>query len=227
MPKRILLALSVIFLFSFVLPSHAVGQVATDAATSPLNKRQAVKDRRAEKKEALDASRSARKEEFKQKREEFKLKLQAIRDEKKQAVVERIDAKIATVNANRTARMSEAISRMRSVLEKIQEKGDAAKTEDKDTTTLDAAIATSETALENAQIAVDAQADKEYIVTIESDTTLKSTVGKTVKQLQQDLQDTHKLVVDAKQAVMNARKELAKLRGEKTEMSSPSSTTTP
>lgn len=249
MRKKTLIALSIIFLLSVLLPSYAVGQnasnaapAATDAATTPLKRaaerkealqerKEAAQQRLTEKrsalqtkKEELQTTRAARKEEFKAKREEFKEKIQTIKDEKKKAVVDRLDAKMNNVNTNRTARFTSAISKLRAILGKIQDKATAAKTSGKDTSTLDTALLDAQTALDAAEEAIAVQAEKEYVITVEDESTLRSTVGSTTKQLQEDLRATHKLVVGAKQAVQNARKELASLNDNRTEASTGSAT---
>lgn len=234
MRQKVVIALSIIFLLTFLIPSYALGQSSTPSATSNssnsdlLNQKKSFLEQRQTTKDQMQSMRDtmkAQKEAYMQKREELKTKLQTIRDERKKATVERIDAKMKTVNTNRTSQMSEAITKMRSILAKIKEKGALAKTNGKDTTALDAAIASAEIALQTASDAVTAQAGKEYVATIESESTLRSTVGTTTKQLESDLKGTHKLVVDAKQAVMNARMELAKITGEKSKTGSPSGTT--
>lgn len=184
-------AFSLIFFLSFtLLPTTVLAQTRSAE----------LKDRMQEKRETM-----------KEKREEFKQKLQTIRDEKKKAVVERIDSKLSLVNERRTNRMSEHLERLSSILTKIKERAEVAKSSGKDTNAVDAAIASAEASLANAQSAVATQAAKEYVIIIDSETTLKNSVGKTTSQLQSDLQTVHKAVVDAKQAVQRAVRELAKL----------------
>lgn len=169
---------------------------------------------------ALAKTDSARpRERFREKRtelrEQFKERLQTIRDEKKRAVADRINTKIENINTRRTDRMKETIGKLRNILERISQKAGQAKANGKDTTTVDVAIAQAQTALSTTEAAVNTQTAKQYTIQIESEEKLRSTVGTTVSGLQQDLRDAHKTVVDAKQKVQQAAKELAKLRGEK------------
>lgn len=181
---------SLIFLLSFtLLPTTALAQ--TNSAQ--------LKDRMQEQRSTMKA-----------KREEFKQRLQTIRDEKKKAVVERLDNKLSQVNEKRTNRMLEYLERLSPILTKIKERTSFAKSSGKDTTAVDTAIASAEATLTNAQNAATTQAEKEYVITIDSQT-LRNTVGKTTSQLQSDLQIVHKAVVDAKQKVIAAARELAKV----------------
>lgn len=189
----------VIFILSFtLLPSTAIAQ--TTSATLKEQRKETVQERREATKEPMQE----RREVVKEKREAFKQKLTTIRDEKKKVVVERLDNKLSMVNEKRTNRMSEYLEKLSSILTKIKERAALAKTNGKDTNTVDTAIATAEASLANAESAVVTQAAKEYIITIGSEKTLKTTVGTTTSKLQSDLQITHKAVVAAKQAVQAA-----------------------
>lgn len=154
-------------------------------------------------------------EQVQQRKKEFRKQLQTIRDEKKRAAVERINKKIANINKRRSDRMEKTLAKLRGILQRISQKAGQAKANGKDTATVDVAIAQAQTALDTTEAAVNTQAAKQYAIQIESEEKLRSTVGATVSGLQQDLRDAHKTVVDAKQKVQQAAKELAKLRGEK------------
>lgn len=156
-------------------------------------------------------------------REEFRQKVATIKDEKKQALLTKIDAKLAAINAQKTNQMSQSLQKLTTILSTVSTKRDTLKAAGKDTKTLDLAITTATTSLTTAQATVTAQAGKEYILTIQSETTLKTTVGSTVKQLELDLMTTNKTVIAARQAVRKAAEELAKLKGEE-KMATPSAT---
>lgn len=145
--------------------------------------------------------------------QEFRLKIAAIKDQRKKLLVERIDNRIATANANLTTKMDRALDRMSGFLETIKTRGAARKATGADTTALDAAIANAEIAITNARTAVETQKTKTYTASISGDSTLKSTIGQMVSGFRLDIQAVHKLVVDARQAVMKALSELAKLGG--------------
>lgn len=152
-----------------------------------------------------------RKEAAQQKKEEFKTRLQTIRDERKKATVERIDTKIANMNKNHTERFVTVLNKLQSVLDRVSQKTAQARTNDKDTTSAEAAIASAQAAIEAANAAVSAQAAKSYAIQISNEATLRNSVGTTTSQFRKDLKDVHKTVVEAKQAVQKALSELAKV----------------
>lgn len=204
MRKFVLLTLlSTLFSVFFIAPAFAQTQ-----SGSLREKRQDLRENVQQKRENL-------REQVQQRKKEFRKQLQTIRDQKKRAAVERINTKIANINKRRTDRMEKTLAKLRGILERISQKAEQAKTNGKDTTTVDVAITQAQTALSTTEATVNTQAAKQYTIQIESEEKLRSTVGTTVGGLQQDLRDTHKTVVDAKQKVQQAAKELAKLRGEK------------
>lgn len=153
------------------------------------------------------------KEQRELRREEFKAKLEQIRDERKKALVERIDDKLEDINEKRTERWSEALEKLSAILTRVEEKL-ASTSGDVDKTAANEAISNAKTAIETAQTAVSDQAEKDYTAQITDETTLRNTVGAAFSSLQSDLRATHKITVDAKQAVMNAAKEVRKLQGQ-------------
>jgi CHASE3 domain sensor protein len=154
-------------------------------------------------KETVAAKREAVREAVATRREEFKAKLQTIRDAKKKILVERIDTKLASVNAKHTDRFTQVLNNLQILLDKITESSEA------DGTTAQAAI-------DAAKLAVENQAAKTYTITISTESALKTDVGTVTSQLRLDLMATHKLVIDAKQAVQNLRAENAMIKEETT-----------
>lgn len=156
-----------------------------------------------------------RKDVVAQRKEEFKTRVQAIKDQKKKAAVERINTKIVNQNKAVTNRLSAVLTKLQSVLDRISQKAQDAKAAGKNTAALSTAISNAQTALDAAKAAVSNQAAKEYTLSIANEGTLRSTVGTTVSGFRKDLRDVHKTVVDAKQAVQNALSELAKVSSAK------------
>lgn len=152
-----------------------------------------------------------RKDAAQQKREEFKTRLQAIKDQKKKAAVERIDIKIANTNEVHTVRFTSILAKLQSILDRVSQKTEDAKANGKDTTALDSSIVNAQAAIDSAKTAVSAQAAKTYAIQISDEANLRNSVGTTVSQFRKDLRDVHKAVVEAKQAVQKAVRELAKI----------------
>ncbi len=172
--------------------------------------RERIASKQADLMEKLDMKRKEASESFKLKHDAFKLRIEAIRDEKKKMLTERISSRSAQINIRRTNHWTEVLNKLSGILQRLEDKVNAAKTAGKDTGSAEAAIASAEAKIAEAQEAVLAQAGNVYTASITSDATLNSTVGTMVKQLQSDLQSVHKLVIEAKQAVMNVVREMAR-----------------
>ncbi len=173
-------------------------------------------------KTTVEAKRTEAVEKFKQKRDEFTAKVAAIKDAKKKALAEKIDGKITQINTNRTEEMSKYIEKMKDLLGKIQAKSDELKSTGTDTTAVEAAIKAAQTAIDKAAAAVTAQAGKQYVAALTSETALKSNFGSVAKQLEMDLKTVRQLLIDAQKAIANAAKVLGQARG--IEGSTPSAT---
>ncbi len=204
MQKKIFF-LTLLFL-TLLTTNSASALTPKDLQASVSAKREQIKENIQERKDTLQEKRAA-----------FKEKLQTIKDGKKQVVVERIASKLATVNQNQTARLTGILEKLTTIVTAIEEKVTKAKADGQDITSAEAAISSAKTAISNAQSAVATQLVKDYTITINTENTLRNDVGVITSQFRSDMQTTHKAVVDAKQAVMQAAKELAKLRGTKTE----------
>lgn len=151
---------------------------------------------------------------LKDKRDEFKEKLQIIRDEKKKALVVRIDERIEKLNKNYVARFSESIKKLEAIFSRLKEKTAMLSASGTNVSMANNAIANAQTAIDSAKISLAEQEAKVYNIEVSSETGLKANVGRTVSQFRKDLRDVHKKVMDAKQAVRNVEKELAKIRKE-------------
>ncbi len=154
-------------------------------------------------------------------RTEFKTKLAEIKDAKKQSIVTNIDARINTINKNRTDEMSKRLERLTTILTKISTKEATLSSEGKNTTTLKNDITAATTAINAAITAVSDQAAKDYVVTLTTDTALKTNVSTVIKQFMSDMKAVYAKVVAAQSAVRKAHTDLAKLMGV-----TPSPTTT-
>ncbi|MEK7610863.1 MAG: hypothetical protein AAB486_00625 [Patescibacteria group bacterium] len=193
-------------------------QTAKDNPVAVLRLRQAsaeakIKENISQFKEKVEANKNEAVGKFKLKRDDFKAKVEKIKDEKKKSLAEKVDAKITEINTKRTKEMSSYIERMKTLLGKIQVKADEIKSSGKDTTTVDTAIKTAQTAIDKAAAAVTSQAGKQYVATIGNETTLKANFGQVAKQLEMDLKAVRQLLIEAKKAVADSAKALGQVRG--------------
>lgn len=154
-------------------------------------------------------------ERLKTRREAFMQKLQTIKDERRQQIVENATNRLAEINTNRTTHLSQVLEKLSGILERLVNRSATANTNGKDTTTVDAAIAKAQQAITTAQTAVANQASKTYVPQIGSETTLKTTVGSSIQQLQTDLKTTRESVIAAKQAVHDVLQTIATVSDEK------------
>lgn len=192
MTRKLLVILFPLILLIFVSSAYAQTSTTgsaqtTNNATSKLRDQiQLIQD---QKKTAVADAKAM----IQAKRDEFKVKLQTIKDQKKKALVERIDAKLNAMNIKHTDRYTKVLSNLQTILDKISKSA----TE----TAILANISTAQNAINSAKLAVENQAAKPYVITISTETALRSDVGIVMSQFRQDLVATHKAVIDAKQAV--------------------------
>ena len=177
--------------------------------------RENLQGRIQELRDELKQKRKEAQELFKEKREEFKTRLQKIKDVRKKTLVEQIDEKISTINKNRADHFLQVLERLEVILDRIRDKAETAQTNGKDTSNLSSAIAAAQDAISTAKSAIITQAGKDYVIDASDEAMLKNAVGKTTSQFRKDLRDTHKAVVDAKQAVRKAASERANLASAK------------
>lgn len=210
----------ILFFLAFLLFSPPQGNalITTDSAM-PIKPtlRETMRDKKQTIREDLQTTIMMKREEAKKKfqdlRDTFKKRLAEFKDERKKTLVARIDEKMTTINKRRTDHMITVLEKLNNILKKIEDKTNTAKGQGVNTTTVDAAIQAAHDAISAASNAVSAQAGKDYVITIGDETGIKNSVGQAMSGLEKDLRNTHKLVVDAKQAVMKAAKELAKTVG--------------
>lgn len=181
------------------------------------NRREDIKDQREalqDKRTELLENRQNRIEERKNKVEERKAKIQAKLNERKTKIVEKLQEKMIKINEKRTGQMLAHLDRLGKILDKIQARAAKAKTNGKDTASVDTLIATARTSIVTAKTAVEAQQDKTYQITVTSEGQARNEVGATSKLLQTDLQTVRNLVKAAKDAVQSAIKQLRIIIGE-------------
>jgi hypothetical protein len=154
-------------------------------------------------------------------RDEFKTKIAELKDGNKKLIAEDVDQKLNAINLASTDRMTSGIGKLEKLLDKFSSRSARIKSLGNDTSTVDSAIASAESAIADAKIAVTEQAAKEYTVDITDETTLRSDFGKTMKTLRADLKATHDILKLAKQRVIDVARALAKLKPDSSITGSP------
>jgi chromosome segregation ATPase len=166
-----------------------------------------------------------RKLQIDEKGKELRKKIEDIKDERKKKLVEKLSEKINNINKRKVAKMAEALKKLETILSKITSQQEALKQSGINTDALENTIEKAKKAITTASAAVDVQSKKTYEISFDSEDTMRNDIGKTVKELENDLREVHKLIIDAKQTVQEAAKELRALKGE-TPKVSPSITPT-
>ncbi len=169
----------------------------------------------------------SKKQEREQKRQEFKQKLSALKDERKQMLAEKIEANLEQINTKKTEQMLQTVTRLEEILTKIRTKSSELGSKGKDVSSVITALTQANTALVAAKLAITQQQAKSYTPVATDATTLKTNFGSVIKQLQTDLSTTRKSLIDAKQAVMKAAMELAKVRGDANDVKPSTPVVTP
>ena len=187
-----------------------------------------VEERKASFLERLEIKKKEAQQAMQLRKEEFQEKLTLIKEQRKKQLLERIQEKTAKINTKRTDFMSAVLEKLTSILARLEEKVTNAKPQGINTSAAENAIAIAKQKIDQAKASLESQAGQTYSLEIQSESTLKATVGQTVSELESDLKSTHALVVDAKQAVSNVVQEVAKLhrvpKVEPTEDISPTET---
>ena len=161
--------------------------------------------------EELKTRREEAVEKFKEEREAFKEKVSQIRDTKKKKVVTKIDTKIAEINKKRTEQMTERLTKMSEILDKVGVRASESSTAGKDLTTVDTIVSSARIAVASAQTAVSTQAGKAYVAAIVSEDAIGDAMSTALQSLQTDLTAVQKLVKSAQLAVQSSVKELGKI----------------
>lgn len=207
----------ILFTITYLLIAFQVSAADIDSAKNEVSqKRQEIKatitQQRAEFQQEMGNLKGTIVQQRTQTREEFKLKLEQIKNERKRALVENISDKIVQRNKRWTDHWLLVLARLDDVLNSIRDKTAVLKNKGVDTSALDQAIANAQTAIDSTRTAVNSQAQKTYIIEIDTEENLRANVGAVISQFQTDLRTVHKLIVNARQAVWNAATELAKIK---------------
>lgn len=204
-----LLAAQAISLILLVTPT-ALAQSSTSSSTTRketvkerLDTRKAiVKEKVETRKLNLQERLETRKENIASRTAALKTRLAKFKDQKKADRVEKFNENLNKINENRTNSMLKFIDRMSEILAKVEARVNSVT--DKDTSSAKAAIAEAKTKIDTAKAAVEAQAGKDYTITVSTETKVKDDAKVVKESLHSDLQSVKQLVTDAKQAVANA-----------------------
>ena len=137
-------------------------------------------------------------------KEELQTKLEEFRNQEKARIALRVSNNFGTINDNRVNAMTTHINRLQEILDKLTERVAVARANGKDTTEAETAIAAAQSAIDSAKAVVEAQAGKDYTITVTDESTVRSDAQEQRTALMEDLVTAHKSILSAKDAVINA-----------------------
>lgn len=127
-------------------------------------------------------------------REQFREKLQLIKDERKQQIIEHINQQLILINDRATKAMINVLNRLQALLDKIKLRVPAA-----DTTA-------AQDLINSAQTAVAEQAENEYVIEFTDESGLRVGASAAKTQLHTDLKSVREKIRLARQAVVDVLK---------------------
>lgn len=135
---------------------------------------------------------------------EVKAKIQAFRDKQKAEVATRVNTNLNKINQNQTEGMLKHLDLMSQLLDKLVDRINSNSPDIKDPSLANQAVADAREAIDKARTAVQAQAQKDYTISVTTEAQIRKDAQSKRDQLYKDIMGVRKLVIDAKQAVSNA-----------------------
>lgn len=136
----------------------------------------------------------------------LKKQLARFRDKAKAAKVENINTNLNNVNANVTSALEKNLANISAALEKLKAKAAEAQSAGKDASSLNSDIADVESQWSEADMALKAQMEKDYVITLNSESTVKNDIQTVRNTLRTDLKSVHTEVMEARNALADAVK---------------------
>jgi len=127
-------------------------------------------------------------------REEARIRIQSIRDEKKQQILEHISSQLTLINGRTTQAMLKHLEQIQALLNKIKVRMPAVD------------IAAAQTKINEAEAAVNAQAEKEYVIEFINESGLRVGASAAKTQFRADIKAVREKVRLARQAVVDVLK---------------------
>jgi Mg2+ and Co2+ transporter CorA len=178
-------------------------------------KRQELKNLMEQKQTELRNQIQAKREELKSqieaKRTELKNRLAKVKDENKKRIVERVYNQINELNKRMTDHFLNVLEKLEKALERISSRAAKAEANGRDISAVRTAINEATNAIAVSRTAVQNQAAKIYALTINTENTLKTDVGKIRQTLHSDLMAVQKIIKSVQEAVRKAATTLAQI----------------
>jgi len=170
-----------------------------------------MEQKQTELRSQIETKREQLKSQIEAKRAELKTRLVKIKDENKRQIVERIHNQVIELNKRMTDHFLNVLEKLEKILERISSRTAKAEANGQDINAVKAAITEATNAIVASRTAIQNQATKIYVPTINTENTLKTDVGKIRQALYNDLMAVQKTVKAVQEAVRKAATTLAQI----------------
>ncbi len=177
---------------------------AQDATTGATTRREAVKERVETRRENIESKIAALKERVASREATLRAKLQTFKDKRKAEVADRVNTNLNKINENQTTQMQRHLDKMSELLAKLETRVNSNSPDIKDPLAAKAAIANARASIATASSAVSEQSQKDYTMTVTSESQVKLDAQKMRDNLKTDITTVRKLVIEAKHSVGEA-----------------------
>jgi len=146
----------------------------------------------------------ARKEQMASKAAELRLKLQKFKDRNKAKRVENINDNLNNVNTKITDEMQKNLTRISEIVAKLKAWAAEQEAAGKDVSAIKTAITNIESQWTDANVSVTSQADKDYTIAVNSETTVRTDAMTARNNLRTDLNALHAKILSVRQSLISA-----------------------
>lgn len=177
-----------VFSFVFVAACPVYAQESTKAGT----RKEKIQERVEIRKEKITQRIETRKEAMATRAAALKEKLKNFRDQKKATAAARVSDNLNMINDKQTSQMLKHLEKMSAILKKLEDRVSGAQTAD------------AKAKIASAEAAVKDQAEKDYTLTLSSESKARVEAQALRQKLHSDLKAVRQTVIDAKQSVAEA-----------------------
>lgn len=139
-----------------------------------------------------------------QKLTEWRNRLSDLKDKRKALILQKVSEIIENINSRWCTHFKNVLERLTAILSKISTRSDKLIENGVDVVTVEAAISDAEEAIASAEVAVEEQCAKAYVVDLGDENALRSSAQDEIALLRNDLKSTRDAVFAARDAVHKA-----------------------
>ena len=144
-----------------------------------------------------------KKEQLIQKKQQFREKLQLLKNEKKQATAARLEENLNGLNNHLVDRLAKRAETFETILEKIDSRAEKLEAEEAYVDGIYSGINSIQTEIDQFKILLTAQAEKDYIPELNTESTLKIDIGAKHQELQTDLKTLRDSLISIRKQIVS------------------------